>query len=342
MTQDLTERLERALQRMLGAPVTVEGLRALSGGASQETWAFDTVPRGSGPGPAAEYVLRRTPAEGRGRFALAATMDAEAALLGQAARAGVPVPEVIGVLEPADALGEGFVMARVSGETLPRKILRDPAYARARGGLAHQCGQALARIHAIPVAELPPLRRAMAAEELAQYREEHVRCGAARPVFELAFRWLGRGCPTQDVAPALVHGDFRHGNLIVDTSGLRAVIDWELAHLGDPMQDLGWICVNSWRFGHPLPVGGFGTREALYAGYEAAGGKVDRERARYWEILGTLRWGVMCEMMAAAWIEGHERNVEKAAIGRRASEVELDLLALLVPAPSSHVPASVG
>ena len=82
-----------------------------------------------------------------------------------------------------------------------------------------------------------------------------------------------------------MHGDFRHGNLIIGPDGVRAVLDWELAHLGDPMEDLGWICVNSWRFGEiDKPVGGFGTREELFAGYEAAGRRVDPERV---EILGS-------------------------------------------------------
>jgi aminoglycoside phosphotransferase (APT) family kinase protein len=113
---------------------------------------------------------------------------------------------------------------------------------------------------------------------------------------------------------------------------LVGVLDWELAHLGDPMEDLGWLCVNAWRFGSlDLPVGGFGTREDLFAGYAAAGGRVDAQRVHYWEVLGTLKWGIVCESMAQAWLAGHERDVEKAVIGRRASESEIDLLALLAP-----------
>ena len=112
---------------------------------------------------------------------------------------------------------------------------------------------------------------------------------------------------------------------------MRGVLDWELAHLGDPLEDLGWLCVNSWRFGNiDLPVGGFGLREDLFAGYEAAGGRrVDPERVRFWEVVGSLKWGIMCMVMLSVFESGIDRSVERAAIGRRSSEAEIDLLALL-------------
>ncbi len=216
-----------------------------------------------------------------------------------------------------------------------RRIVADAQLATARQTLAHQCGLALSRIHAITAdtsPSLPALRRAPASVELAHYAASHRATGWAKPVFELALQWLQRHDVGAPPCLSLVHGDFRNGNLIVDESGLRAVLDWELAHWGDPMEDLGWICVNSWRFGrHDLPVGGFGTREQLFAGYREGGGQVDEPRVRYWQVLGTLKWGVICEGMAQAWLSGAERQVERAAIGRRASETEIDLLCLLAP-----------
>ena len=207
----------------------------------------------------------------------------------------------------------------------------DPA-AGAREGLAHQCGEALARIHGIDVEALPALRRAPPAVELAHYEAQYRSHGLHKPVFELALQWLKTHGPTDSGRLGLVHGDFRNGNLIVGENGLRAVLDWELAHLGDPMEDLGWLCVNSWRYGrHELPVGGFGTREQLFAGYAEAGGVVDAARVHYWEVLGTLKWGVICQSMAQAYLTGAERTLERVAIGRRASEAEIDLLVLLAP-----------
>jgi aminoglycoside phosphotransferase (APT) family kinase protein len=264
-------------------------------------------------------------------------LAAEAQLIDAARVAGVPVPAVRHVLTDADAMGSGFVMERLHGETLGRRIVRDERFAQARRVLARQCGEALARIHAIPTAALPPLRRGGAAAEQQFQRELHARHGTARPVFQLAFQWLRRNVPSEVDAPVLVHGDFRTGNLMVDEQGLVGVLDWELAHLGDPMEDLGWLCVNAWRFGSSeWPVGGFGTREDLFAGYEVAGGRVDARRVQWWEVLGTLKWGIVCESMAHAWLSGEERDVEKAAIGRRASESEIDLLALLAPRRGLH------
>jgi aminoglycoside phosphotransferase (APT) family kinase protein len=149
------------------------------------------------------------------------------------------------------------------------------------------------------------------------------------PALELAFRWLERTRP-EPSARALVHGDFRLGNLIVDAEGLRGVIDWELASIGDPMQDLGWLCVRSWRFGGVHPVGGFGTREELFAAYEQRSGRaVNAETVRWWEVFGNVRWGVICIVQAMRHLSGNEPSVELAAIGRRVAEVEHDVMALL-------------
>jgi len=323
--------LLRLAPRLAPQGARIESLRQLSGGASQQTWAFDVC----GDGGRVPLILRRAPAATE-RSRLSAGLAAEAQLIARAGAAGVPVPAVQHVLQPADALGEGFVMQRLDGETLGRRIVRDARFAAARRVLARQCGEALARIHALPTPGLPALRVGGASAEQRLQLELHRGHGTARPVFELAFQWLRRHAPPDPAQPVLVHGDFRNGNLMVDERGLVGVLDWELAHLGDPMEDLGWLCINTWRFGcSDLPVGGFGTRDELFAGYAAAGGRVDAARVRWWEVLGTLKWGIVCEAMAQAGLSGKERDVEKAAIGRRASESEIDLLALLAPRGAS-------
>jgi aminoglycoside phosphotransferase (APT) family kinase protein len=131
---------------------------------------------------------------------------------------------------------------------------------------------------------------------------------------------------------AIVHGDYRTGNFLEHAGRITAILDWELVHLGDPMEDLGWICVNSWRFGEiDKPVGGFGTREELFAGYEETGRKVDADRVMFWEVMGTLRWGIMCCGMMQRFRQGPDHSMERAMIGRRSSETEIDLLRLLAP-----------
>jgi aminoglycoside phosphotransferase (APT) family kinase protein len=300
----------------------------LSGGASQETWSFDIVHPDGNIGA----ILRRAPAGYGAAPSRAAGLDAEARLMQLAYDAGVPSPRVLHVLRPEDDLGTGFVMARVEGETIPRRILRDQQFASARAVLAHQLGKVLAAIHGLDMVQLPKLRRMTAAEEIAELERDYRSFDWPRPVFELALRWLRDRDPGPPEQVTLVHGDFRHGNLIVGPEGLRAVLDWELAHTGDPMEDLGWVCVNSWRFGEiEKPVGGFGTREELFAGYEAAGRRVDPARVNFWEVMGTLRWGVMCCGMMQRFRVSPEHSVERAMIGRRASETEIDLLRLLAP-----------
>lgn len=326
MTQEdiVASRLETLISRLVPDVRGIAGLRAVPGGASQEIWSFDAV-TGRGHVP---LILRRAP-PGSAPPAEAIGLPMEARLLEQLVESGVPVPRVAGVLLPEDELGEGYVMSRLAGESNSRRILRDGRYAEVRSRLAWQCGQALARIHALDVGRLPALRVSGAREEVAYYRRRHDTVGTPRPVFELALQWLQRRVPEKAPRSSLVHGDFRNGNIMIDEHGLCGILDWEIAHVGDPMEDLGWMCVNSWRYGHGLPVGGFGTREELFAGYESEGATVDRARVRFWEVLGTLKWGVICESMALSYQSGDVRTVERAAVGRRASEAEIDLLCLI-------------
>jgi aminoglycoside phosphotransferase (APT) family kinase protein len=316
------------LQRHDAQLQTVEALAPITTGASQELWRFDAC----GSQRRHALVLRRARGWNEGGPAHGVGMATEAALLRCARAHGVPVPGVFSELAEDDGLGVGYLMHRVEGETAGPRILRDPALAQARGVLLAQCAQALARLHRIPAEALPPLRSGQAAEELAHWAQSYRATGIRRPVFEVALRWLVDHTPAP-VAPVLVHGDLRNGNLVVGEEGLRAVLDWELAHRGDPMEDLGWFCVNAWRFGEVAQqAGGIGTREDLFEAYAAAGGqRVDRARVQFWEVLGTLKWGIACDEMGRAWHSRQDRSIERLAIGQRAAEVAVDLLALLLP-----------
>ena len=321
-------RLGRSVAAWCSGATGVTRAVRLSGGASQETWSFDIVHPDGDIGA----ILRRAPSGYGAAPGRAAGLAAEAALMQRAYEAGVPSPRVLHVLQPQDELGTGFIMARVEGETIPRKILRGDEFAQARPKLTRQLGKVLADIHGLALPQLPELRRMTAAKEIAELERDYRSFNRPRPVFELALRWLRGHDPGPSHEMTLVHGDFRHGNLIVGPEGLRAVLDWELAHVGDPMEDLGWICVNSWRFGEiDKPVGGLGTREELFAGYEKAGRRVDPARVKFWEVMGTLRWGVMCCGMMQRFRTEPEHSIERAMIGRRSSETEIDLLRLLAP-----------
>ncbi len=216
--------------------------------------------------------------------------------------------------------------------------MRDEAYAGARRLMTAQLGRILAAIHRIdPVqhrlqflAEPPPGESA-ARNEMDRYEQiGRFIAPDPHPAFELAFRWLRERVPRGDER-VVVHGDYRIGNVIFGTDGVRAILDWELAHIGDPMEDLGWICVRSWRFGSDdKPVGGIGTREELFHAYEDAGGiTVDAERVRFWEVLGNLKWAIITIMQAKTHLDGQVKSVELASLGRRTAEVELELLNLM-------------
>jgi aminoglycoside phosphotransferase (APT) family kinase protein len=327
MSVDVLAALPRLAERLGGEGAVLAGAERLSGGASMETWAFTVEALGQ----RRELILRRRSAPFDSETSRSTSLAAEAALIEAVRAKGAPAPPLVHLCDGEDGLGEAHVTARISGETLGRRIVSDPRFEAVRPRLARQCGEILAMIHDTPPPALAHLKTADFLVELERYEEVYRGSGAERPVLELAFQHLKKHAP-EPVAPVLLHGDFRNGNLMIDPeTGVAAVLDWELSHIGDPAEDLGWICVNSWRFGRPdRPVGGFGDYVDLLAGYEAAGGSpVPLSRVRAWQALGSLKWGVMCLMMYQSWVGDPEASVERPMIGRRVSETEIDLVNLL-------------
>ncbi len=331
MTRDSTLEvgLAAVLREALGVSVEVRDLQRLPGGASRATWSCDAVPTDGAPSTPLVFQQDRP-----GGARTGAGMTVETSLLRAARSTGVPVAEIVVADGDAAARSAGIdlgppwmIMRRIDGETVPRRIFREHTSTGARSAILVQCGAALAAVHRISPADAAGLD---APDRLIQYRQVLDELAEPHPAFELGLRWLDAHRPPDPARPRVVHGDFRTGNLIIGTDGLRAILDWELAHLGDPIEDLGWFCVRAWRFGSPLVAGGFGSRQELVDGYEAAGGRpVDPEVLRWWEIMGTLTWGVICMMQAETHRSGLSRSVELAAIGRRVCETEHDLLVLL-------------
>lgn len=295
----------------------VDNLRRLSGGASRETWEFRVGQE--------HYILQRVRPQRPGG------LGSEAVVLREAFAHGVLVPELVVDGSVSDALERPFmIVTSIAGETIARKILRDDEYVDAREQLVSQLGVAAARIHQVPTHGLQQL---VVEDQLAMYRQILVDLGEPHPVFEIAFRWLEKNRPPLNET-TLVHGDFRLGNVVVGPHGLEAILDWELAHLGDPMEDLGWLCVRAWRFGGPHPVAGLGGYDELFDAYARESGvRPQREVVRWWEILATLKWGIMCIVQAQTHLSGASRSHELAAIGRRVCENEYDLIRLLEEVP---------
>ncbi len=319
------DELAGALGRRLGG--RVHGLRRLSGGASRVTSAFELEVADGRRALILQVERGRGPTQGKTRT--------ERDLLEAAGAVGVPVPRVVAMGEDDDIGPAWLVVERLDGETIPRKILRDGEWATARGALTAQCGRALAAIHAIDPAGVDGLPRADPLRDPLPLLDA---LGEVRPALELGARWLAAHRP--EPGPRVtVHGDFRCGNLLVGAEGLRGVLDWELAHAGDPAEDIGWLCAPAWRFGGPGEVGGFGRLDELLDAYrDAGGGTVTPARVHWWQVYATVKWAAICALQAATHLDGLTRSVELAAIGRRVCESEWDLFVLLGVTPPAARP----
>jgi aminoglycoside phosphotransferase (APT) family kinase protein len=326
MTDDeLLTRLQDAVVRHLGRPGIINHVQRLTGGANRTTVSFDADVRGQ----LLQLVVQLGAEVSDPVAGVTPEVDTtnQARLMIAAQRAGVPAPKVLAIIEPADKLGEGYIAEHVAGETLGPRVVRDQRFAAARELMARQCGEILAAIHRIPTADVPFLVMQDAGAHVAAHRRIVEHYGFRLPALELALRWAERNVPQQQ-RHSVIHGDFRSGNFIIGEEGIRCVLDWELAQTGDPMQDLGWLCIKTWRFGGAGPVGGFGSREDLYAAYERAGGcAVNSSHARFWEAFSNIKWAIDCLRLGMRGIE--ELNLERSAIGRRIEEPLWDFFNLI-------------
>ena len=322
MQEELASALSKKLLEV-GIEGKVSNLEPLTGGASKEIWKFEV----SNAKQSTKMILRR----GSGiEGPLAIKTADEARIQKEVIKVGAPVPKILAVSKNEEELGDSYIMHFVEGESIARKILRDKEYKKALPILAYQCGEAIAKIHNVDINNFSFLPKKPAEDQLEDLYSTYQSFEQPSPVFEYAYLWLKE----QDFGnfqESLVHGDFRLGNIIVNADGLQSIIDWELAHIGNPLQDLGWVCGNSWRFGkNDKVVGGFGELEDLLEGYNSISKlKVNKEMVRCWQVFGTFRWGVICLIQAYAHLNGTINSIEKAAIGRRVSETEIDIVDLL-------------
>ena len=322
--------LKKFIGERTGHEPVITNLARLSGGAGRETWTFDADYGGTH----LDGIFRCDPVAG---VETSAARTLEFQLLKAAMGAGAIVPEPLWDGDDTFPV-KFFIMRRVPGEALGGRLIRGEQYAGAREVIPGQLASSLARIHSISAAEHPELLQLTApAEGVSPAQTEldnyegvfRTLSPDPHPVFELAFRWLRAHMPNPPER-VLVHGDYRLGNFMYDETGVRGIIDWELAHWGDPMEDIGWLAVKSWRFGGQKPMAGIQDYDAFFRDYEAAGcSPVVPARVHFWELFGNLKWGVITISQAFNYFSGRNRTVEMASIGRRTAETEWELLKLL-------------
>ncbi len=331
--QPLNDAQKHALNAFLSQalqPVTVVDAQPLSGGASRDTWKLTL----RGADLTLEQVLRRDlPTQ---MFDEALTRAQEFHIMRVAHAHGVKVAQVRALCEDPAVLGSPFfVMDYVRGISIGTKVIHAPELAAARARLPQQLAEQLALIHRLPMDELSFLPRAPEGTTYSRYVVDQMyalldKLGVHNPVWEWTLRWAQNHLPAQ-TRTTVIHGDFRVGNLLVDEQGLAAVIDWEFAHVGDPNEELGYICMRDWRFGAiDRHFAGLSDRETFLQAYEAASGlSVDRQAVDWWEIMGNIRWGIICMSQANRHLSGLEPSVELASLGRRSAEMQLETLRLI-------------
>ncbi len=326
MIDALKTELEKLLEPQFGKN-QISGLKMLAGGASKEAWAFDL----ENATAKLELILRR--AGGGAMNADQISLFEEFKVLEAARNAGVTVAKPVAYLADVSEK-EAFISERLKGEAVGRRVVSRPELAEARASLPNRLAEELAKIHSINLEKLdflPGTRDFTAATYLvSRLRSELAATLEPHPVIELALLWLERNIPAQSDVLVL-HGDFRIGNLMISETALVGVLDWEFAHVGDPAEDLAWLLVRAWRFGHDaLRLGGIGEVSAFLEHYNALTNRnISLEQLFYWEVMGNVKWAVGALTQARRHLDGHERSVELAVLGRLCAEMELELLHLL-------------
>lgn len=333
---DMAGRLEAYLSRVAGGPARINNLTRLTGGASRDTWSLDAT-IASGPEAGQHRLILRRDWGGIIQ-PNALSRGQEFKILQVMWSAGVQIARPRWLCEDPGILGVSFFLVdRLEGESVGRRIVRESSLTAGRSLLPKQMGEQLARIHHVDayasgLTFLPKYPGAVnpAARNVASALNQLDELGEPHPVLEWALRWLGQHAPACPKV-VTVHGDFRIGNLMVGPDGLRGIFDWEFCHIGDPAEDLAWPCVRAWRFGQDkLHLGGVGDSAEFFEAYRQAGGRpVEQASIRFWEIMGNVRWALGCISQAQRHLSGQAPSVELASLGRKASEMEAELLVLI-------------
>ncbi|MBI3395507.1 MAG: phosphotransferase family protein [Spirochaetia bacterium] len=338
---DLQAKLEAYLSKRLGGRAAIQAMKPLSGGACQDNYLVDlSVSEGKEAGDH-RLVLRTD--KGGSLYASLARAD-EFGVVDLAHKAGVKTPRPMWLERDTSVIGHPFYfMERINGRADGRFIVKDRSIQAMRDRLPTELARSLFRIHTVTPesctdAELKrtltrhegSLPNSVALSATEEMRRELAQLPDAHPALELGLNWLEKTAPPTDKV-VLVHGDFRTGNFMVTPTGLEGVVDWEFAHWGDRHEDIAWLCMRDWRFGKiSKEAGGFAGRQEFYDAYSSESGiKVDPEKVRYWEVMGNARWAIGSAQQTERHLSGRDKGIELAAIGRRMSEMEFEMMRLI-------------
>lgn len=335
----MLERIEAYLKTKLPSAegIAVSDLQRIPGGASRETWSFDARWREGGVEQRRGFILRRDP----DASLLETERDLEFRVMEAVGKQGIPVPRMYWLEQDASWLDRPFfVMERIDGcETSPQKIVMDPRFYQVRSQIAQDFVDILARIHHLDWRALgleflgvPPDPSACGIMEIEKWEQVVAKDTLEpQPVLRGAFRWMRRHLPPPAQKIVLVHADYRTGNFLCDYQGrIRGILDWEMVHLGDPMEDVAWACIRPWRWAGDERIGGLVDRREYYRMYEEASGlKVDEEAVRFWEVLGNVKLAAIFITGARSFCDGRTRSIMMALLGRNIGRLELEIIDLM-------------
>ena len=291
--------------------VTVKGLTPISSvGNARQAWGFDVQWRDGNDVERVSCVMLVKAEAGQLETHVMPEFNTVRSLWGT----GVPVARALWMDATNAAIGNPFfVTERVAGTadmSLLRRASDDPE-ARA---IALDLATAAARLHQVdwrPLGVgdfLPVVTIADAARTQIAYWEELFRRQRLEPlpVAVFAFDWLHDHLPPTDRV-SIVHGDLRFGNLLYDGGRISALLDWEMVHLGDPVEDLAWAYRSLWSLEKFLPVDEFLARYTDLTGYT-----VTANHFLYWRLFNEVKHSIISLTAARSFDDGRTRNIRHA------------------------------
>ncbi len=300
--EEVRERTSRFLSEKWACEVEVDEIEKIFGGASRETYRLKASWRQDGTERTRGMILRRDPVTSLIDTERELEYNAYAGVYGT----DIPVPEPIFLEKDPDYLGQPFsLMSAIEGCVTDTSELDDGM----RRHIGEQKWSILGRLAAKDPAALRfdqfmdvPDEAECAARELGYWEavidndEIH-----PQPFARAAIRWLKSNMPPPAQRVSIVHGDFRSGNFLFDGSGdIEGILDWEMCHLGDPLEDLAWSFDPLWSWGDPSLAGRLLPRDEAIRIWEAASGlKVDRDAFKWWRVFASIK-------ALAIWVSSSE------------------------------------